>query len=665
MAKWLTSLALIISAAFCAEITADLLRTDTEGNIIAEGNVGAFYSEYFIRADRVVYKPDTKEVFAKGGVYIRKLDGSFEVFGKEAYINLEEERGYFIDAQGRFERFYFSARRVEKLGEDLYEVKEGDVTTCPPKDKELRVCFGQARVSDRYVFSFNNSLKFFNLPVAYLPLLAFPVGERRTGLLPPMIGTDSYNDFIYIQPFFWAISRDKDMTFTLDYRNRQAKGIWAEYRQAFSRKNRLYARLSLYREPFPPGEWWNGRKEFAFRENRFRFELNISYKDLKLGLDIPSDPYFFEDVYFSRDLRTMPFTLSYISYTHQRKSYFLSLNLRRYYDLTSDNQDNSLNLLPELGFYLKAKKVGPAFVSLTSAYVNFYREEGLRTSRLLFIPEVEMHTRVINISNYTSVKFVNNFYLNSRPSEGFETKVNTVRIENRTPLFFQRKLWKFNMLGAMELVYSFSPKDFNNPQFDTFDNVVRENNVGLRYNATVEFADYKIASVFLETGYNLLGSYRFPTDSELIKDRFLPLRGIISFYPTKWFTLSQDFTYDVSSGILARAVSSTSLELGNLSLIASYFVARDSLGRRTSDQYSLEGELSYRRFLLGGSFSMDNLSGKELYSRIYFGLKGACWLLKLDFRSTYYGERKGYLNELFLTFNLFNLQEFKLPLRRR
>jgi len=665
VAKGLIALLTLVSVVLCAEITSKSLRTDPQGRVIAEGSVEAIYRGYLIRADRVEYDPGTKEVFAKGRVYIKKLDGSFEVWGTEAYLNLKEERGYFVNAQGKFERFYFTAERVEKVGDNLYEVSKGEVTTCPPEDKELKVCFWKAKITEGYVFSFSNSLKFFNVPFLYSPLIAFPVGDRRTGLLPPMIGTNSYNDFIYIQPFFWAISKDKDATFTVDYRSDQGSGVWAEYRQAISLRDRLYTRVSFYKEPTPPGEWWDGRNLSTFRENRFRLEFELRYGNWSVGLDLPSDPYFFEDVYFSRSLRTKPFTLSYINYTRLEKDYFLALNLRSYYDLTSSNQRTTLNLLPELGFYYRPKKVGPLFLGLTTLFTNFYREDGLRTKRLVFLPKAELPVNVLGLRNYMSLEMVNNFYFTENTPTPGDERITTFRFEDRLPLFFQNRFWKFSLTNVLEGVYSFSPEDYNPPQLDTFDRVVKENNAKLRYSGYLSYRDRQVASLFLEGGYNMLGSYRFPTDSRLIKKKLLPIRGILSVYPAKWLTLSEDFTYDANLGILARSVSSVFTNFKYVSFGLSYITSRDSYGVRTRDQYSVRGELRYRRALLGGKLTKDNLSGKELYRQVYLGVRGACWALKIDFRRTYYGVQKGYLREVFLVFNIFNLRDFRLPLRRR
>ncbi len=653
----------LISFSFGVEILSERLSTDGEGNLIAEGSVEVHYRGLLIKADRIKYDPQKRTVFATGNVYLKSEDQDLEVRGSEAFIDLRTREGYFLDAEGRFRKFYFSAKKIRKIGKNEYLVEKGEITTCPPEDKEMKLCFWKAKIDDRYVFSYSNSLKFFNVPVGYLPLAIFPVGERRSGLLPPMIGQNSYNRFIYIQPLYLALSEDKDATLTLDYRDRQATGLWFEYRQAFTFRDRLYMRFSYYAEPTPPGEWWEGRDLRTFRENRYRGQFELSWKGWKLGLDLPSDPYFFEDMYFSREERTLPYTLSYVTYTDLEKDYLLSFNLRSYYDLTSPNNKRSFSLLPEMGFYSRPKRVGPMLVNLTTTFTNFYREEGVRTKRLVFLPQAQLPFSLLGFQNYASVKFVNNFYFTEGGAPGDE-RVSSFKFENRTPLYSSFSLSSLRFFSLTEMVYTFSPQNFNNPQFDSFDQVVKENNFKLRLSSSVAYKERTFSTLFLEGGYNLLKSYRFPTDNTLVEEELLPVRLILTIYPAEWMDLSEDLIYDPNLDVIARSVSSLRFKFWSTAIFGSYVVSRNSGKVRLTDQYTLGAQTSLKGILLGGSITKDNLTKREIYRRAYLGYRGACWALKLDYRRTYYGE-KGYLKEIFLVFTVFNLRDLKLPLRRR
>ncbi|MDQ7038784.1 MAG: LPS assembly protein LptD [Aquificota bacterium] len=664
MVKGLILALFLLSVSFPVEILSDSLRTNEKGEVVAEGNVRIDQRDYIIEADRVRYNPETKEVFAHGKVYIRKKDGTLEVRGSFAYLDMRTGRGYFLDAEGRFRRFYFSAKRIDRLGESVFSFQDGDVTTCPPDDKEMKVCFKRAKFTGKYVVSFVNTLRFFSLPVLFSPFVAFPVGERRSGLLPPVIGSNTYNDIIYIQPVYWAISEDKDATLTLDLRNRQASGIWIEYRQAFYPGEDLYARVSYYREPVPPGEWWEGRSPETFKRNRYRLELSTRRGGWDLSLDVPSDPYFFEDVYLSQKLRTLPYTVNLLTYRRSEEEYLLFLNMRVFYDLTSNNNRRTLNLLPEFTFYSKPKKVWKGFVNLTSSFTNFYREEGLRTKRLIFLPEYEMFTSPLGIRNYTRVRLITNLYF-TEGETGYDDAVLSFLFEDRVHTFKEVTLGGFKLTNTFELVYTFSPENFNNPQLDSFDRVVRENNLKARISSSVSFGERSVASIFLESGYNLLRSYRFPTDSRLIEKPLLPVRVILSLRPFSWGSLTEDIVYDPNLNMLARSVSSLNLKARKVSFSISYLVSRNSLNRRISDQYILRGGLNVKGLTFNAATTYDNIRKKELYRSVSLGYRGACWSFRVSFRRTFYADKREYFREIFLVFNLFNLKEFTLPLRRR
>ncbi len=645
------------------EVFSDRLFTDREGNIVAEGNVEAFYRGYLIKADRILYSPGEKTVRAFGNVYVKKEDEVFEVLGTEAFIDTRTGKGYYLDAEGKFREFYFSAKRVDKIDENTYYIMDGEVTTCPPKKKHLKVCFWKAAVTEKHVFAFSNRLKFFELPVAYSPLILFPVGERRSGLLPPMIGSNTYNTFIYRQPIYFAISMDKDATITIDYRDTQAKGIWFEYRQAFTLKEKLYMRAMYYKEPQPRGEWWTGREPETFRGDRYRIEMRTALRGWSLGLDIPSDPYFFEDVFFEQQLRATPFTLSYISYSNLGKDYLLTFTVRNYYDLTSPSNRETLNMLPEFNFYARPSKVGPFYINLTTTFTNFYRDQGLKANRLLFLPELELPLNTGLFMNYTRIRGINNFYMTNKSFK--DQTVNTIYFENRTPLFLNFTGKSFSFLNTFEFVYTYSPNNFDNPQFDSYDVVVKENNLKGRLASSLSRGTKNVMSFFLEGGYNFLRSYRFPTDSVLIEKELLPLRAIISLYPLSWLTIRYDTTYDLNLDISASSISSLYLKKGKNFLSLSYATTRNSKDERIADQYTAGLSLDLKGFLIGGTGTYDSITDRILNSTAYIGYRGPCYFFKIDYRRTYYQNLQDYINEIFVVFNIFNLRDFKLPLRRR
>ncbi|MEJ5338042.1 MAG: LPS-assembly protein LptD [Aquificaceae bacterium] len=654
---------LFFSYSFSLEVLSQSLERLPDGTFRATGDVEAYYREYYIRADFMTYDPQKRVVYARDNVYIKSADGRLEVRGKEALLDLERDVGYFLDAEGRFEKFNFTAKRVDKEGE-LYSVEEGSITTCPPDRREMNLCFSRASISPRYVFSKNNSLRLFRIPIAYLPVSLFPVGDRRSGLLPPTIGSNTYNTFIYQQPIYWAISKNKDMTLTFDFRNRQAKGLSLEYRQSLRKELDLNTNLSFYREPTPPGKWWQGRDLSTFRENRYRIRGEVDLGNLKAGVDLLSDPYFMQDVYFTTRERTVPYLTSYISYRREWESFLFTFDLKRFYDTTSPSNRQTLQRLPEMGFYLKESQLLPhIYFNLSASYTNFYREEGMRAHRLLLFPELSIPKELLGLNLLSTLTLENLFYLDVR-GEDFKDKsvVGSLRYRERLPYFFNFNLRGFQFKNILEFSYSYRPKSFNNPRFDRLDSIDRESLLSYTLRSHGYYAERILYTLFLEGGYNHLG--RFTYAGQEVRENLLPVRAILWLYPLDWLRLSSDSVYDPVHGRLLKTIGSLTLSGEGKSITLGRTLEKNYDGTRVNDQYSLSASALYRKANITLGLIRDNRINKDLQRQAGMEYRGACWSFGLLLRDIYDGTRQKYLKEVFLTFNVFDLQRFTVPLKR-
>lgn len=637
------------------EILSDTLERLPDGTLEARGNVEAYYRQYYIRADYLRYNPETKEVFAEGNVYVRSTDGRLEAKGRSAFLNLKEDTGYFQDANGRFERFYISAKEVTKE-KDVYRAKDGSVTTCPPQKKEMSLCFSKARIDDRYVFSTNNTLRLFRIPVAYLPLAFFPVGDRRSGLLPPVVGSNTYNTFIYQQPIYWAISRDKDATLTLDLRDKQAKGLSLEYRQAVEASRKLELSLSFYKEPTPPQKWWEGRPLSTFRENRYRLRFSFLWDDIKGGIDTVSDPYFLQDVYLHTKERTVPYLSSYINYMKDTDRWFFSFDVRHFYDTTSPNNSKTLQRLPEVSFYLKdSPLVGKLSYNALFMYTNFYRKEGPKTGRFVFFPQLSLSTSVLSVPTYWSLTWENIFYTKGED-------VSTLRFQGRVPFVRDFVVGSWRSYNLLEVSYLYRPRSYNNPRIDPIDEVNKENQAGFLWRSSNSFGGREFLSLQLQTAYNFLGEYTYL--GQKVKRNLLPVRGVVSLKPLPSLTFYTDTLYDVEGGNILTSSSNLQWVKGSSSLSVGYLTTRDVLGKRLGEQINYTFTTTFRDTTVRLYTLHDMRLNKDLLRQLNVDYRGACWGIGFMVRDFYDGNRARYIKEFFLVFNIFDFQRFTLPLKR-
>ncbi|NPA32753.1 MAG: LPS-assembly protein LptD [Aquificae bacterium] len=642
---------LLFAFSFSLEIFSKVLRVEGS-KVFAEGDVEVFYGDYYIRANRAVLERETEELFAEGDVYIRHARSGLEVRGSSAYVDMRNDRGYFLNAEGKFREFNFRARRIERLAKERFLVFDALLTTCPLEDAELAVCTARADVRRERALAFHNKLLFFGVPVFYLPFYPVPLGGRKSGFLMPTLGSTTYSSFVYIQPFFWAMDEDKDATFFFDYRREQLKGLGAEYRQAFSEDESLVGSLSLYRENKRRGSWWEGRG--IYRRHRYKLFGEFVLGNWRFVLEELSDPYFYEDISFKSSEVVKPYSASFLSYEREGKDFLFYFKATHYRDLTSES-NNAVQLLPELGLYLKPRDVFGLSAQADISFTNFYTNDGGSSPRFIFNPSFGKYYEFLGLRNYTSVRFINQLY------EG--KGVNTFLFSHSFPQYFTVRYAGGVLNNFLELAYNFSPRDYEVGVFDFQDELTKKNNLSLKWLGGL-FRGRTLMDFYIDAGYNFLASYAFPTDGRLINKRLLPVRYFVGLYPFDFLKLWQDGIYDFNLGIWARSISGITAEGGNFYFSFYNAVYKDSYNKKTSDQVIADIRHERGRLFWGLSLNYDRLSKRELSRGAFVGLKGSCWGLSLSYSRRYYANRGDYVNRLSLKFNLFFIEELEFPLVR-
>ena len=78
-------------------------------------------------------------------------------------------------------------------------------------------------------------LKIYDVPIFYFPKFFHPdpTVKRQSGFLIPWLTSKTNIGTGFAQPYFWAISNDKDLTFTPKIYTGHQSLFLTEYRQAF------------------------------------------------------------------------------------------------------------------------------------------------------------------------------------------------------------------------------------------------------------------------------------------------------------------------------------------------------------------------------------------------------------------------------------------------
>jgi LPS-assembly protein len=146
---------------------------------------------------------------------------------------------------------YFWGEELHKLGPSKYRIVKGGFTACVQPTPRWEIASGNITlVTDDYALLRNSVFKVKGVPLLYLPIFYYPMEEddRSTGFIMPIYGTDTIKGQSLSVPFFWAIGRSHDATFTYDFYSKAGRAVTSEYRYVLSPGSSGNATFNLMNE---------------------------------------------------------------------------------------------------------------------------------------------------------------------------------------------------------------------------------------------------------------------------------------------------------------------------------------------------------------------------------------------------------------------------------
>lgn len=194
---------------------ADRLEGHVEREIEAEGNVRLRRRGEAIFTDHLYYSFPQEEVTATGNVRFEK-DGDV-MTGDKLFYDMGRETGYFEKPGYSFPQYRArgTAERIDIESRTKFKVEKATYTNCDVGDDDWYI---RARHLDldrgRDVgVARDTTLVFKGVPIIYTPYIDFSLsGRRKSGLLPPTVGSTGQSGFEFTQPFYWNIAPNRDAT---------------------------------------------------------------------------------------------------------------------------------------------------------------------------------------------------------------------------------------------------------------------------------------------------------------------------------------------------------------------------------------------------------------------------------------------------------------------
>ncbi len=205
---------LIISDESTLEIRADSQSQSGE-EFLAEGNAEAERQRDMLKADRIKYYTDTKNVSASGNV---------GYFNEEISVYSESAKYQGMDSDITFSKAkYFRSKNsgsglseqiIIKKNRDVY-LKDATYTACNVTDPDWELTSTSTRLFDKDErgHSYNMLLKYKNIPIFYSPFMSYPLTDKRqSGILTPSFGSSGDSGTALSVPYYINLAENYDAT---------------------------------------------------------------------------------------------------------------------------------------------------------------------------------------------------------------------------------------------------------------------------------------------------------------------------------------------------------------------------------------------------------------------------------------------------------------------
>jgi len=198
-------------------LEADQLQGYPGREIDAHGHVVVRRRGQTLWADRLEYDQAENTLTASGNVRLNRLGDV--ITGDQAFYRLDNDSGYIDHPTYRLRAFGArgTANRVLLKDRDRMRAERATFTNCAVGNDDWFLRANRLdidRLEDTGTAR-NATLRFKGVPVLYSPWMDFPLSsQRKTGFLPPLIGSTAQSGFEFSTPFYWNIAPNRDFTIT-------------------------------------------------------------------------------------------------------------------------------------------------------------------------------------------------------------------------------------------------------------------------------------------------------------------------------------------------------------------------------------------------------------------------------------------------------------------
>jgi len=335
------------------------------------------------------------------------------------------------------------------------KIREG--SKCPPWQlKAKKISHDKIK---KTIFYDHATLKLYNVPIFYFPKFFHPdpTVKRQSGFLTPFFTNTSTLGAGFATPYFWAISNNKDLTFTPKTYGSENPLFLNEYRQAFEN-----GFLTLDTSYTPGYKKTSKTKPDGSRNHIFaKLDLNINSSEnyennLNFKIQRSSSDKYFKKHDINTSLVDSENTIleNEIKYSYLGENSFLDISANTYEDLNIDkNSDKYEHILPNIlfGKTFFTEKFGTVNFSSNALYTKYKtnKTKTFLTNDIIWNPSTKITKNgflnsiegMIRNTNYEARK------TDDYKNEGTVNEINTVLTYKSSLPLKKEKINSYNLFS--------------------------------------------------------------------------------------------------------------------------------------------------------------------------------------------------------------------------
>ena len=329
--------------------------TDIDGNniVVDMFNYLTLKNMFFSKGEiEVTDKRNNKYLFSE--IYIDEKNKKIVGSDIKAFFN---EEGFKADKRNE-PRFYANSATI---AEDNTIFEKGVFTSCQNREGKkcppwaIRAKKIEHNSAKKTIYYKDAVMKIYDFPVFYFPKFFHPdpTVKRQSGFLVPKFSDSSMVGFGSTVPYFWAISKDRDMTITPKLYANENVLIMNEYRQAF---NNAYLIVDT---SYTQGYKENTNTKLPGSRSHFfsKFTMNFAedkdyFNDLEINIQRVSNPTYLEVHELQTELVDYEQNIltTSLNYEFQDEVNYFGLNASVYEDVKKTDRTRYEYIIPNASF---------------------------------------------------------------------------------------------------------------------------------------------------------------------------------------------------------------------------------------------------------------------------------------------------------------------------